>query len=328
MEHISVKYRHLLPSHNGGQIRSMTETPSNSPSTSLPAWLNFFLSAGIPHSAASSYSNTFSQHRIRIDMLRDITKEILCDMGIRAMGDIIAILRHAKDICTQDELSSGMMLASASLKTPVSTPIKLPQRVPTSVKDRVTLKKPVTPPKSSPATNPTIGVKIQSRVNLNSGAVLAASSKRPTSSSISESLAKRLRPAHSDVGQSPIREKTLVVHRPSNDAIAKARQRISGNPLDEGGSNSRPIKSRLGMKSDDRPKRKISDRETFESNRDEPKGNFKNGWRSKRSRKNRSSKTSDIDTFKRLIKTQNSNANRDSKNRHKPTVFSRLGDSR
>ena len=64
------------------------------PTTSF--WLDFFKEAGIPPEESKNHAVTFVQNRIRADMLMDLNKEYLNDMGITMMGDIIAILKHAK----------------------------------------------------------------------------------------------------------------------------------------------------------------------------------------------------------------------------------------
>lgn len=64
-------------------------------------WLAFFTKAGLPPNVAANYALIFSDNRIQLDMLMDLSKEYLYDMGIRVMGDVIAILRFAKEFHTQ-----------------------------------------------------------------------------------------------------------------------------------------------------------------------------------------------------------------------------------
>ena len=63
--------------------------------------MKFFTDAGIPTGEAANHAVTFVQHRISQDMLLDLTKEYLNDMGITMMGDVIAILKHAKALVSQ-----------------------------------------------------------------------------------------------------------------------------------------------------------------------------------------------------------------------------------
>ncbi|XP_014678313.1 PREDICTED: uncharacterized protein C19orf47-like [Priapulus caudatus] len=66
-------------------------------------WIKFFKDAGLPPTIAAKYAILFTDHRIQRNMLSDLSKEILSDMGIQALGDIIAILKYAKDVYTQEE---------------------------------------------------------------------------------------------------------------------------------------------------------------------------------------------------------------------------------
>lgn len=259
----------------GGQGKNMV-SPAQQQQSSFEVWNNFFLSAGIPANVAQDYAITFSQHRIRIDMLKEITKDILLDMGIKAMGDIIAILRQAKSICTQNELKpSGMVKAAAASstitlnsKTPATnqTPVITTTNIinnPGATK-QLSQRMPITTSRGSlnlaPASSSSGGNKIQSRLNLSSGAVIASSSSFANNninehsklSAISSSLAKRLKPAPSE-RKPNLEEKTLTVHYPHSysSAVVKAAQRIAGTTSKVNNnqiSTSKPnsIKSRLG----------------------------------------------------------------------------------
>ena len=68
----------------------------NSPQSPLDSWVNFFQYAGIPSAEAKQYAQIFVDKRM-IDP-GDLTKEILKDLGIKVIGDIVAILKHAKMI--------------------------------------------------------------------------------------------------------------------------------------------------------------------------------------------------------------------------------------
>lgn len=64
------------------------------------SWKKFFNDAGLPPEIADNYAIVFIENRIRFDMLNELDKEILHDMGIKKIGDIISILRHAKEVHT------------------------------------------------------------------------------------------------------------------------------------------------------------------------------------------------------------------------------------
>lgn len=264
---------HLQHNHSNHHQQQHDHNPS-----SYQVWNNFFLKAGIPGNVANEYAITFSQHRIRIDMLKEITKEILLDMGIKAMGDIIAILRHAKNICTQDELKTGAT-SSASVKTNSTSSNTSNHNVvnprQTIVNHLASRKTPISSTKSNPfntgSTSLVSSNKVQSQLSLNSGALIASSnnlasqhefldpqvSNKRFALSTNNPISKRLRPA-SKTGQlqndTVLPEKTLTVHYPPKSAIERAQQRlgltttnsIQTSSLSSGRSTQQSIKSRLG----------------------------------------------------------------------------------
>ncbi|XP_015669391.1 uncharacterized protein C19orf47 homolog [Protobothrops mucrosquamatus] len=114
-------------------------------------WIQFFKEAGIPPGPAVNYAVTFVDNRIQKNMLLDLNKEIMNELGITVVGDIIAILKHAKlvyrqemckaatesvassQIVLQSELrrnantaATRMIANSLSRDSPPSTPVRRP----------------------------------------------------------------------------------------------------------------------------------------------------------------------------------------------------------
>ncbi|XP_054855472.1 uncharacterized protein C19orf47 homolog isoform X2 [Eublepharis macularius] len=114
-------------------------------------WIQFFKEAGIPPGPAVNYAVMFVDNRIQKSMLMDLNKEILNELGVTVVGDIIAILKHAKvvyrqEMCkaatesvassqttAQSELrrnatsaASRMIANSLSRDSPPSTPVRRP----------------------------------------------------------------------------------------------------------------------------------------------------------------------------------------------------------
>ncbi|XP_051580352.1 uncharacterized protein C19orf47 homolog [Myxocyprinus asiaticus] len=97
--------------------------------TATSEWIQFFKDCGIPPGLAVNYAMSFVDNRIQKNMLMDLSKEIMMDLGITVIGDIIAILKHAKhvyrqDMCkmTSEAISSGQTSVQAELRRTANTP--------------------------------------------------------------------------------------------------------------------------------------------------------------------------------------------------------------
>ncbi|XP_056905522.1 uncharacterized protein C19orf47 homolog isoform X2 [Takifugu flavidus] len=100
-----------------------------SDATATSEWIQFFKDAGIPAGLAVNYAVSFVDNRIHKNMLMDLSKDIMMDLGITVIGDIIAILRHAKQVYRQDmckmateAISSGQTSVKAELRRTANTP--------------------------------------------------------------------------------------------------------------------------------------------------------------------------------------------------------------
>ncbi|XP_058243844.1 uncharacterized protein C19orf47 homolog isoform X2 [Hemibagrus wyckioides] len=97
--------------------------------TATSEWIQFFKDAGIPPGMAATYAMSFVDNRIQKTMLMDLSKDIMMDLGITVIGDIIAILKHAKHVYRQDmckmateAISSGQTSVQAELRRTANTP--------------------------------------------------------------------------------------------------------------------------------------------------------------------------------------------------------------
>ncbi|XP_034085235.1 uncharacterized protein C19orf47 homolog isoform X1 [Gymnodraco acuticeps] len=97
--------------------------------TATSEWIQFFKDAGIPVGLAVTYAVSFVDNRINKNMLMDLNKDIMMDLGITVIGDIIAILKHAKQVYRQDmckmateAISSGQTSVKAELRRTANSP--------------------------------------------------------------------------------------------------------------------------------------------------------------------------------------------------------------
>ncbi|XP_029412446.1 uncharacterized protein C19orf47 homolog isoform X4 [Nannospalax galili] len=84
----------------GNRIKARETMVSVTMATS--EWIQFFKEAGIPPGPAVNYAVMFVDNRIQKSMLLDLNKEIMNELGVTVVGDIIAILKHAKVVHRQD----------------------------------------------------------------------------------------------------------------------------------------------------------------------------------------------------------------------------------
>lgn len=62
----------------------------------MEAWTQFFIRAGIPKDIAQKYAKSFHNNRITKEMLPEIDKSTLSELGVTAIGDQLCILRRIK----------------------------------------------------------------------------------------------------------------------------------------------------------------------------------------------------------------------------------------
>ncbi|XP_072947477.1 uncharacterized protein [Epargyreus clarus] len=142
---------------------------SNNMDTNLTGmWVSFFTASGIPSDVSATYALTFAENRIQSDMLLDLNKEYLRDMGIVRMGDVIAILRHAKQV--HESAARDKVLSTTAVKVPVA-----------AVTGRSTLTQPSSPASrilehytrnpNSPETSPANVVKLKRKPSSDIGTI-------------------------------------------------------------------------------------------------------------------------------------------------------------
>lgn len=159
--------------------------------TSLSAyWVKFFKGAGFPQDVATKHAVVFSNNRIKPDMLPDLDKPSLKEMGITLMGDMIAILRYAKKVVEETTCEKFLV----DTENP-DTPAKLVNKpIIKKAVTKVTAKSPIaTKTKPSTITIPKI-VKNTSTVVPKITTVKKSSVVLPESKKTTNSLKRTLEP--------------------------------------------------------------------------------------------------------------------------------------
>ncbi|XP_039261101.2 uncharacterized protein LOC120337403 [Styela clava] len=85
--------------------------------SSSASWVKFFKDAGIPADQSAKYAVMFSDHRIQKGMLGDLDRDILSDIGIKAVGDKMAIMKHAKFVDDQTKRDASSKILADGIKT-------------------------------------------------------------------------------------------------------------------------------------------------------------------------------------------------------------------
>ncbi|VDL88875.1 unnamed protein product [Schistocephalus solidus] len=86
-------------------------------------WTTIFTDAGLPHGISQKYAHLFVENRMTTKLLPFLDKDLLKEIGITAVGDIIAILQHCKKV--KHEVSQGFLKESDSdVKKPKLLPGK------------------------------------------------------------------------------------------------------------------------------------------------------------------------------------------------------------
>ena len=95
-------------------------------------WEQFFTPAGIPYAESKTYTTTFVTNRITEATLSVLSKDYLTNLFVTVIGDILAIIQHAKSLSQpSSEATSTTITSSVPTILPESInkqpPIRQPQ---------------------------------------------------------------------------------------------------------------------------------------------------------------------------------------------------------
>ncbi|XP_012316832.1 uncharacterized protein C19orf47 homolog isoform X4 [Aotus nancymaae] len=143
-------------------------------------WIQFFKEAGIPPGPAVNYAVMFVDNRIQKSMLLDLNKEIMNELGVTVVGDIIAILKHAKVVHRQDMCKAATESVPSS-PSPLAGEIR---RGTTSAASRMITNSlnrdspPNTPPRRPDTSTSKISVTVSNKMAAKSAKATAALARR------------------------------------------------------------------------------------------------------------------------------------------------------
>uniref|UniRef100_G3SVC7 Chromosome 19 open reading frame 47 n=1 Tax=Loxodonta africana TaxID=9785 RepID=G3SVC7_LOXAF len=143
-------------------------------------WIQFFKEAGIPPGPAVNYAVMFVDNRIQKSMLLDLNKEIMNELGVTVVGDIIAILKHAKVVHRQDMCKAATESVPCS---PSPLPVEI-RRGPSSAASRMIANSlnrdspPGTPPRRPDTSTSKISITVSNKMATKSAKAAAALARR------------------------------------------------------------------------------------------------------------------------------------------------------
>ncbi|KAF7993130.1 hypothetical protein HCN44_005911 [Aphidius gifuensis] len=215
-------------------------------------WVKFFTNAGFPHDVATKHAVVFSNNRIKPDMLPDLDKPSLKEMGITLMGDMIAILRYAKKV--SEEMTCERFLVDTIDDTPmpkIQKIIKAP--IKKSVASKVSNVTPIPPSQPLSSSSSSSSSSLSSKfINASSIINNVAPSKGKEAMRILAnedlSLAQKKK---TNVLLQPKRVVSQVVAQSVKRKIVDKVQEISSDSDDEEWSNNNIQKKRIKLTSDD-----------------------------------------------------------------------------
>ena len=94
-------------------------------------WERFFVDVGIPNKIAAEYAKRFVEQRVQFEMRGELTKSILVELGIKALGDQMAIMHFLKKESEKgldgtDANDSASVASNISIKNEKS--LKVPKK--------------------------------------------------------------------------------------------------------------------------------------------------------------------------------------------------------
>ena len=82
------------------------------------SWEKFFTDAQIPRKDSVSYAKLFVTNRITGELLPDIDKETLQEIGVNVLGDCLAIIKHARSIKSNKDIVQPIQIKAPAAKLP------------------------------------------------------------------------------------------------------------------------------------------------------------------------------------------------------------------